>query len=298
MKRKNSYLLALVPFLILVGLFEILPLVMVIIRSFMPENSIGLTLDHYVHIFTTRLYQQAVLNSILVSAVSSAIGILIAYFGAKAVHEGAPKLQRFFKTILSLTSNFAGIPLAFAYIILLGKVGVLVLWGKQHGIEALADFNLYSVWGLMIIYVYFQIPLATLLLIPSFSAIRKEWKECVSLMGGSQYIFWIKVGLPALRPAILGTISVLFANALAAYATAYALLQNNFSLIPIRLSEQFVGDITQHKEFGSALAVVLMVLMVFSILINDAILKKGPLLSSSAFRKKEGANPGTKEDAK
>ena len=287
MKKKKYHLLALAPFLILAGLFEILPLVMVILRSFMPENAIGLTLTHYVHIFTTRLYQQAVLNSILVSAVSSVIGIAVAYFGAKAAHEGGSLLQHFFKSILSLTSNFAGIPLAFSYIILLGKVGVLVLWGRNAGIDSLSDFNLYSVWGLMIIYIYFQIPLATLLLIPSFDAIRREWKECVSLLGGSSFTFWTKVGLPALRPAIFGTISVLFANALAAYATAYALLQNNFSLIPIRLSEQFVGDITQHKEFGSALAVVLMVLMVISILINDAILKKGPLLSASSRKKKE-----------
>ena len=287
MKKSRVHLLAFVPFLILVGLFELLPLVMVILRSFMPENAAGLTLTHYVHIFTTRLYQQAVLNSILVSAVSSVIGIAAAYFGTKAVHEGGPHLQHFFKTILSLTSNFAGIPLAFAYIILLGKVGVLVLWGRKCGMEVLSDFNLYSVWGLMIIYIYFQIPLATLLLIPSFDAIRKEWKECVSLMGGTSFTFWTKVGLPALRPALFGTISVLFANALAAYATAYALLQNNFSLIPIRLSEQFVGDITQHREFGSALAVVLMLLMVVSILLNDAILKKGPLLSAYSKKKRE-----------
>jgi putative spermidine/putrescine transport system permease protein len=287
MKKRKYYLAAMIPFLILVGLFEILPLFMVIVRSFMPENAIGLTLDHYVHIFSTRLYQQAVINSVLVSAVSSVIGIAVAYFGAKAVYEGGPHLKRFFKTVLSLTSNFAGIPLAFAYIILLGKVGVLVLWGRMAGISALSDFNLYSIWGLFIVYVYFQIPLATLLMIPSFDAIRREWKESVSLLGGSAFTFWRKVGLPALRSAILGTVSVLFANALAAYATAYALLQNNYSLIPIRLSEQFVGDITQHKEFGSALAVVLMVLMVALILINDAILKKGPLLSRTDRKEKE-----------
>lgn len=288
MKKRKYYLAALIPFLILVTLFEILPLIMVIIRSFMPENAVGLTLAHYAHIFSTRLYQQAVINSVLVSAVSSVIGIAVAYLGAKAVYEGGPLLKHFFKTVLSLTSNFAGIPLAFAYIILLGKVGVLVLWGKMAGISALSDFNLYSIRGLLIVYIYFQIPLATLLMIPSFDAIRREWKESVSIMGGSVFTFWTKIGLPALRPAILGTISVLFANALAAYATAYALLQNNFSLIPIRLSEQFVGDITQHKEFGSALAVVLMVLMVALILINDAILKKGPLLSRSSRRNKEG----------
>ncbi|NLH01301.1 MAG: ABC transporter permease, partial [Clostridiales bacterium] len=109
------------------------------------------------------------------------------------------------------------------------------------------------------------------LLIPAFDSVRTEWKEAVNLLGGSCSVFWMKVGIPVLFPSILSTISVLFANALSAYATAYALLQNNFSLLSIRISEQFVGDITLHKEFGSALAVVLMLLMVSSILINNRI---------------------------
>ena len=80
---------------------------------------------------------------------------------------------------------------------------------------------------------------------------------------------WLRVALPTLLPSILGTVSVLFANAIAAYATAYALLQNNFSLLPIRISEQFVGDVTQHKEFGSALSVVLMVLLILVSVVNS-----------------------------
>ena len=66
---------------------------------------------------------------------------------------------------------------------------------------------------------------------------------------------------------------MLFANAVAAYATAYALMQNNFALLPIKITEQFVGDVVQRREFGSALAVVLMLLMTATIAINDKILK-------------------------
>ena len=51
-------------------------------------------------------------------------------------------------------------------------------------------------------------------------------------------------------------------------------MQNNFSLLPIRISEQFVGDVFQRREFGSALAVALMVMMVAAIYVNNKIAKR------------------------
>ncbi len=276
MKNKHIglHLLALLPFLLLVLFFEIAPLATVIFRSFMPEDSFGFTLQNYADVFSKTLYRQAVWNSVIISAVSSAAGIVIAFFGAKAVRSVGGKLKNFFISVLNMTSNFAGIPLAFAYIILLGNVGVLIILGKRLGLSFLSGFNLYSSAGLMLTYVYFQVPLATLLLIPAFDGIHPQWDESVRLLGGSEFTFWRRVGIPVLMPSILGTVSVLFANALAAYATAYALLQNNFSILPIRLQEQFTGDIVQHKELGSALAVVLMLLMILAIGINNYILKR------------------------
>lgn len=276
MKNKKSYLylLALVPFLILILLFEMIPLVMIVVRSFMPQDAVGFTLEQYQAIFSKKMYQQAIWNSVFVSIISALIGIVIAFFGAKAARSTGKRTKKFFMSVLNMTTNFAGIPLAFSYIILLGNVGVLIMIGKHYGISALANFNLYSLAGLLFTYIYFQIPLSTLLLIPAFDGIHPQWRESVELLGGSGFRFWTKVGIPTLLPSILGTLSVLFANAIAAYATAYALLQNNFSLLPIRISEQFVGDVSQNPEFGSALAVILMLLMVLAIGINNYILKR------------------------
>lgn len=272
-KKTKKYLLALLPFLVVTFFFEMIPLFMVVFRSFMPTGDMGFTLEQYIAIFTKRLYQQAIINSLMVSIVSAVFGIIIAFFGAKAAAGANHGTKTFFMSILNMTSNFAGLPLAFAYIILFGNVGVFVMLGKQTGFSPLANMDLYNVWGLTLIYIYFQIPLATLLLIPAFEGVRKEWSEAVSLLGGNRFHFWAKVGIPIMLPSIFGTFSVLFANAIAAYATAYALLQNNFSLLPIRISEQFVGDVTQQPEFGSALAVVLMLLMVFAVFMNNKLLK-------------------------
>lgn len=277
MKQKKTYLLALIPFLVLCVLFELIPIVYTIIRSFVPEGEdFGFTLVNYINIFTKPLYQKAIVNSLIISILSSIIGLIVAFIGAKAVHESKGKLNNIFMSILNMVSNFSGVPLAFAYIIMFGNVGVMTMIGSNYGIEFLANFPLYSIFGLLLIYVYFQIPLSTLLLIPAFDAIRKEWKESNALLGGTNFTFWTKIGVPILMPSILSTFSVLFANALAAYASAYALLMNNVSLLPIRLSEQFVGDLVQRPEFGSAIAVVLMVFMIAAIMIqNKLTVKKG-----------------------
>ncbi len=277
MKQKKTYLLALIPFLVLCVLFELIPIIYTIIRSFVPEGEdFGFTLANYINIFTKPLYQKAIVNSLIISILSSIIGLIVAFIGAKAVHESKGKLNNIFMSILNMVSNFSGVPLAFAYIIMFGNVGVMTMIGSNYGIEFLANFPLYSIFGLLLIYVYFQIPLSTLLLIPAFDAIRKEWKESNALLGGTNFTFWTKIGVPILMPSILSTFSVLFANALAAYASAYALLMNNVSLLPIRLSEQFVGDLVQRPEFGSAIAVELMVFMIAAIMIqNKLTVKKG-----------------------
>lgn len=272
--RKKYYLLALIPFVLMIILFEILPLVSIIIKSFSPRGEIGFTLEHFIRIFSKDLYRNSIINSIVISIFSAIIGIIIAFFGAKAAHSSTSRLKSFFINVLNITSNFAGIPLAFAFIILLGNVGVITLFAKQNGIEFLAQFDLYSINGLLLTYVYFQIPLATLLLLPTFNGLKKEWKEAVTLLGGNSFVYWFKVALPNMMPSIMGTLSVLFANALAAYATGYALLSSNAMLLPIRISEQFVGDVLPNQEFGSALAIIMIVLMVIATQLTNYLQKR------------------------
>ena len=270
------YLIALIPFVLLVVLYELLPLIMLVIDSFQLDKdpSVAFTFDNYVKIFSTLSYKTAIINSLKITIISTAIGIVVAFLGARAANNSRGKLRNVFLTILNMTSNFAGIPLAFAYMIILGNAGVIMQIAREYGITFIQDFDLYTSTGLTMMYVYFQIPLSTLLLIPAFNGIRKEWSEANMLLGGSTAQFWGKVGIPILLPSILSTISVLFANALCAYATAYALLMNNFSLLPINISASFVGDIKTKPKLGAALSVVMMIILCIVILLNNYITRK------------------------
>ena len=250
-------------------MYEIIPLITIIAKSFQPDAGGAFTLENYQKVFSKLLYQKAIANSIKISVLSAAIGIVIAFLGARAAHQSRGKIHNIFMAILNMVSNFAGIPLAFAYMILLGNAGVMTQIGRQMGISALSNFDLYSMNGVTMVYVYFQVPLSTLLMIPAFEGVSKAWQEAATMLGATRSQFWAKVGIPVLMPSIMGTFSVLFANALAAYATVYALMMNNISLLPVQIAGCFVGEAKIKAGLGGALSVVMMGVMVIMILITN-----------------------------
>jgi putative spermidine/putrescine transport system permease protein len=250
-------LLCLLPFALFFILFQIAPLAWVATHSLITPEGWGL--GNFTKVFSSRFYLQAIKHSLQIAFWSSLIGIVIAVIGSYSLRQVDSKLRDFVMAFSNMTSNFAGVPLAFAFIILLGFNGTLTILLKQSGL--IEDFNLYSKTGLIVLYTYFQIPLGVLLLYPAFDALREDWRESAELLGAGPWQFWRHIGLPVLTPALLGTFVILLANALGAYATVYALTTGNFNVLTIRVAAMVAGDISLDPNMASALAMVLVGLM-------------------------------------
>lgn len=274
-KLKESWLLilALLPFLIIVFAFEILPLLSVIDDSFRTEDG-AFTLQQYSKIFSNVFYTQGIVNSISISIYSSLIGIVIAVIGAYSITRLNSKTKDTVLLLSNMTSNFSGVPLAFAFMIILGNTGLFTILLKHMGINLTKFFNLYSGMGVAAVYIYFQIPLAILLMYPAYDAVKSEWKEACLMLGGSKIDFWRQIGFPILSPTIFGTIVVLFANSMGAYATVIALTNGNYNLIPVRIGALISGDIVSKPELASALSIVLAFIIILINVINETLLKK------------------------
>lgn len=275
MKRINSMLyITIIPLFIFVALFMFVPLFAMISGSFQDDGGGAFTFHQYKELFTNPYYWKAFENSFLISLLSSFIGIIAAVFAAYTITRFPKRVQDRLLVITNLTSNFAGIPLAFAFIVLLGNSGLFTILFRQFGIDMTAAFDLYSWSGLTIIYVYFQLPLAIMLLYPLYHAIQDNWKEAASLLGASPFQFWKRIGLPVLLPGIAGTFSILFANAMGAYASAYALTGSNYNLVPVRIGALVSGDIFARPELGSALGVLLGLTLLAAMLVNEWLMRK------------------------
>jgi putative spermidine/putrescine transport system permease protein len=165
-------------------------------------------------------------------------------------------------TFSGVASNFAGLPLAFAFLATLGRTGIVTTL-----LITLFDFNIYrtgfnllSFWGLTLTYLYFQIPLMVLIITPALDGLKREWREAASILGASHWEYWRHVALPILWPAIVGTTLLLFANSFGAIATAYALTGSSLNIVTILLYAQIRGDVLHDQNLGYALALGMIVI--------------------------------------
>jgi putative spermidine/putrescine transport system permease protein len=161
------------------------------------------------------------------------------------------------------------VPLAFAYVATLGRVGFLTMLLRDYfGINIYAlGFNMISFWGLTMAYVFFQIPLMVLIITPAIDGLKREWREAAEVLGATPSQYWRMVALPLLWPSLLGTLALLFANAFGAVATAIALTGSLLSIAPILLFNQIRGDVLQDPHLGYALAFGMIVITGLSNLI-------------------------------
>lgn len=274
-KKQKLYLLALLlPFFMFIVGFEIGPLVTMLKNSFYDDNAIKVTLAQYETIFKSKFYMQAIQNSALISFFSAIISIMVAIVMAYSFTKFPKKAQNRLLMITNMTSHFEGIPLSFSYIILLGNNGLFTLLFAKLGWNVFANFNLYSWTGLILVYVYFQIPMATMLLYPSYQGIKQQWKEAAALLGASKQQFWLHIGLPVLLPSIVGIFSILFANAMGAYATAYALVGSNYNLLSLQIASLVASDVTLKPQLGSALGVLLASTMIIAMWFNQRMMRR------------------------
>ncbi|KTT34589.1 ABC transporter permease [Pseudomonas oryzihabitans] len=271
MKRSWLALLLLLPFLLVFGAFQLAPLAWIALNSFQAsDGSWGLA--NYGEILGSPFYLQAIRLSLEISLWSSVLGLVISLVGAYSLTRVESRLRGFVVAFTNMTSNFAGVPLAFAFIILLGINGCLTLALQRLGL--LESFNLYNRGGLILIYTYFQIPLGVLLLLPAFEALKQDWREAAALLGAGTWQYWRHIGLPVLSPALIGTFIILLANALGAYATVYALTSGNFNVVPVRIAALVSGDIDLEPNLAAALAMLLVAFMTLITLVHQWMLRR------------------------
>mgnify|MGYP003382522294 CR=1 FL=1 len=259
--------LGLAPFFLFAIFFIFLPSASLFIDSF--RNAEGaFTLGNIVGLFAPPIPESYWL-SIRISAFTALGGGLLGFMMAYALTMG--NLPRWLRpvtlTFAGVASNFAGVPLAFAFISTLGRTGfVTVFMRSVLGMDVYsAGFNLYSFLGLSLTYMYFQFPLMLLIMVPAIDGLKREWREAAENLGASTWQFWWRVGLPILMPSLLGTILLLFGNAFGAYATAYALTGGQLDIITIEIGAQMRGDVLRNPNLGYAMALGMVVIMAVSI---------------------------------
>ncbi|MBV8962557.1 MAG: ABC transporter permease subunit [Hyphomicrobiales bacterium] len=261
-QRMSLAFLGVVPFFVFAIMFLLWPTAFLMVGSFQ-DNEGHFTLENI-----RRLTEPTILNaytiSIEISVASALLGAIFGFFLAAAVVLGGlPRwLRPTLMTFCGVASNFAGLPLAFAFLATLGRTGlVTALLYNYLGFDLYATgFNVLSFTGLTLTYLYFQIPLMVLILTPALDGLKREWREAAEVLGATSWQYWRHVAIPVLWPSFLGTTLLLFANSFGAVATAYGLTGSSLNIVPILLYAQSRGDVLHNPNLGYALALGMIVI--------------------------------------
>lgn len=261
----------LLPFLLFCFFMEAVP-IYVLIRDSLKERGFGgFTWENY-KVINEPLYRHALWNSLRISMGTALLGAIVGALVAGAIVRGSERGRKLSLGLVAVTSNFSGIPLSFAFISLLGAQGFFTLLLRNwFDYRLQRDFSLYSWTGLTLVYFYFQLPLMILIFAPAIGRLKPVWREAASTLGAPAWYYWWRVGARVMAAPFIAAVALLFANALGAYATAYALVGGNLNILPTQIVYYVEGDLNFDPGKASALALILAAFMAAGIAVAHSL---------------------------
>ncbi len=264
-RGRAASILGLTPFAFYVLAFLALPTAIALTTAFF-DSAGGFTLDNVATLFDPLILDTFVSSfwiSALTAVIGAVVGALVCYALLGARPDGA--LRMMIESASSVLAQFGGVMLAFAFIATIGVQGLItVMLRSQFGLDIYADgVWLYALPGLILPYIYFQVPLMVITFMPALDGLKPQWAEANATLGGSRFTYWRRIAGPILAPAFFGSLLLLFANAFSGYATAAALISQGSQIVPLQIRSALISEtVLGRSNMAGALALGMIAVMI------------------------------------
>ncbi|MGA1837354.1 ABC transporter permease [Herbiconiux sp. 11R-BC] len=273
----SGSVLGLIPFTAYIVLFLALPTVIALVTGFVDKHG-AFTVDNL-----TALGDPVILrtfgNSLWLSALTAVIGALLGALFCYALLGAKPTgvLRSIVDAASGVLAQFGGVMLAFAFVATIGIQGMITVWLRtSFGVDIFADgVWLYDTPGLILPYIYFQVPLMIITFSPALESLKPQWAEANAMLGGGILSYWRHIGVPVLLPSFFGCLLLLFANAFSSFATAAALTSQGSQIVPLQIRAALTSETVLGREnLAGALALGMIVVMVVVMTVYSLLMRR------------------------
>jgi putative spermidine/putrescine transport system permease protein len=259
-KKLSPEKLLLVPLILFLGFFEIYPILKIAYISIL--NSAGkITFENYIKIAENHAFIISIRNSIFFSIAVTLVGGIGGTFVGYITPKLPGNIKKMLLSLYSIPNSLSGLVVAFSFIILLGRNGVInLIIQRIFGLSRDTYFNLYSWFGLIVVYAFFMIPLMTLTMAAVFENLDPTIMEAARNLGARPWQVWKYVVIPAMAPGLLAGLSIQLAAMLGAFGTVLALVGASKGLLSTEIYFQ-TSEATYNLAQADALAIILIILI-------------------------------------
>lgn len=262
------------PFFAFVTAFLIIPIVANVVAAFQSPSG-DFTVDTMLEAIGPGYGSAFLLTaqlSLLTAVIGGVLGMILAW--ALVTAEGPGWLRNLVSSFSALASQSGGVQLAYAFIAALGVQGMFTVLLDKLFPGIMDGFSITGFTGVAVVYLYFQIPLMTILMLPAMGGLKKAWYDAAASLGATRFQYLRDVALPVLWPSMIGSLLLLFANSFAAYATAYALAGGSLNLVPILIGFFISGNVLLNPGLAAALVTWMMIIILAAMGIRFMLVRK------------------------
>ncbi len=256
--------------LLLLLTFVVWPVVRVLALSLAGPD--GITLAHYREFFSTWRLFKILLNSLLVSVVSTAITVVLALVLAYSVTRTTVPGKRFVSLMSLLPLISPPFLVSLAFILLFGRNGVVT-----HGLGL--DWSIYGVHGIVMAQVFTFLPQAYILLANVLANIDTSLEEAAENLGAGFGTTLRRVTLSLARPGLASAALIVFILCMTDFGNPI-LVGGRYNVLATEIYAQVIGM----NDFAAAatMSVVLVVPCLVAYVANAAWVGSGSYVTVSA----------------
>jgi spermidine/putrescine transport system permease protein len=265
MKLKPSFYFLFLPLALWMTAFLLLPYVRILIQSFYTTDDFGIlqpgfSLDSYTRFFTKQLYYQTLAKTFGLSAIVTAVSLLLSIPLAYYIAFKAQKNKTLLYTLIILPLWVSYIVRAYAWKIILGSEGILNSFMMKIGLidEPIAVL-IYSDLAVVIGMVHIYTPFVLMPIYTAFEQIPKSLVEASKDLGANRFTTFMKIVLPLSLPGIIAGGTFAFVLSLGDFL-APILLGGSNTLFISNIFQNMFGT-SNDKPLGSAIGIVLLVVV-------------------------------------
>jgi len=247
----------------IVGVLTIGPVLMLVLGSFSKGLTAfgSFTLEKYIAAYTDPALLEVLVNTVVFVLGSALTATGLALFLAYLNTRTDIPFKFLFRIISILPMMIPHLLFAVSWALLLnpsnGMLNLVLM--NVFGLEQ-APFNIYTLWGMILVEGLLDLPICYLIIAPAMAQFDVALEESSRVFGANTWRTLLRVTLPVLRPAILAAFVLGLVRGLASFATPSVLgMPGRVNVLATYLYQMIATGFS--PDYGAAAAVGMSVLV-------------------------------------
>lgn len=215
--KKYSFYLLLIPGVLFLVLFALIPLIMLISGSFISEGSF--TLSRYVDFFKDGYYITILIRTLKLALISTIVAATLGFPTAYYISKTNVSKRGLYIALAVFPMLTSPVVRSFSWMVILGKRGIINTFLMNMGLIKQPLSLLYNEFSIVVGFVYLFMPLMILSLVGVLENIDKDLLMAAESLGATRFKAFMKVIFPLSVPGLIVGCVLVFTGSLTAYTT-------------------------------------------------------------------------------